>query len=238
MRRGAIAKRLVGIVLLLAMPALGGCTAALINHAKKEEVRGAAILDVNAAWRVPGGDMVICATGWPAERSRGTKPVAFHLSVPLALFEAPGPSHPLLFTSETRIARYTIAPDRLGSGCPDRPEDARDIAIVTVSSDYFSSIPAEQASADQLRQFVDEADPRPALHVFAGRPGDAVASMLIYRHDAAVFDGSTLVKLTPAEQTVKPNEAAYLAVPIAFAADVVALVAVVVVFALAAVAAA
>jgi len=217
----------------LCLPALPGCTKAVIDYAGRVEIRANRVADITQAWRVANGDMVICVEGWPAARPRYNAPVAFHISVPLALFEAPGEPSPLLVERDSRIRTLVVPEARTGGGCPERPEGATGIRTVIVAADYFASVLPRQASDEQIERF---ADPTVADVVLFGfeAPSKLPDVALLYRNDDPVFEGSRLVWIDPGNAPAKPYEAAYLALPLAFATDVVMVAAVIVVFAVAA----
>jgi len=218
------------IICALCMP---GCTGAVVEYAGKEEVRDNRVVEITRAWRAGETGMVICVRGWPAERARTAPAVEYHMTVPLALFEDPEQPSPLLVQEEGRRIRTIVVPaDRAGAGCPERPESASDIRTVTVETDYFASVSPREASDDQIERF---ADPTAADIVLFGfeAPSEPPAVALLYRHDMPVFDGYRLVWIDPGNKPVKPNEAAYLALPVAFAIDVAIVVGTIIVFAVA-----
>jgi len=229
------ARLLAAILCALSVP---GCTKAVIDYAGKEEVRDNRVAEITRAWRHSDTGLVICVKGWPAERTRDASPVEFHMSVPLALFEDPERPPPLLTQDDGRRIRTIAIPEaRTGAGCPARPEGAADIRTVMVGADYFASVSPREASDDQIEQF---ADPTAAEVTLFGleAPSEPPDVALLYRHDAPVFEGVRLVWIDPGGKPVKPNKAAYAALPLAFATDVTIVVGTIVVFALAVVVAA
>lgn len=227
------ARLLTAILCMLSVP---GCTKAVVDYAGKVEIRDNRVAEIMQAWRAGDGTMVICVRGWPAERARDASPEEFHISVPLALFEDPEQPSPLLMENDgRRIGTIVVPKARSGAGCAERPEGASDIRTVIVEADYFASISPREASDDQIERFADPYAADIALFGFEA-PSEAPDIALLYRHDEPVFDGARLVWIDPGEKPVKPNENAYLAVPFAFAADVVAVLGIIVIFALAAVA--
>ena len=214
-----------------------GCTQAVVDYAGKSEIRESIITEIESAWRAEDGDMVLCLRGWPAERSRSVPPVRFHLSVPLGLFEDPDQPSPLLIGDEdSRIRTMVIPQARIATGCPKRPAGASDIRTIVVAADYFASVSPRMASDPQIERFADPDAADVALFGFEA-PSDPPALALLYRDDDVVFGGSRLVWIDLGEKAVKPNEAAYLALPVAFAADVGMVLAFIAVLALSAAAA-
>ena len=227
-------KALTAFLCLLSTP---GCTRAVLDHAGKVEIRENRVMEITRAWRGEDREMVICVRGWPVERARDASPVEFHMTVPLALFESPERRSPLLAQDGRRIGTIVIPSERTANGCPEKADGASDVATDMVDADYFASVSPREASDEQIEQF---ADPNAAGIVLFGfeAPAEPPTAALLYRHDKQVFDGSRLVWIDPGGKPVKPNQAAYLALPLAVVTDVVLVAGVIVIFALAAVAAA
>lgn len=221
------------VTAFLCLPGLPGCTKAVIDYAGKVEIRDNRVARITHAWRAGDGDMVICVEGWPAERARDSAPLAFHMLVPLALFEdAVGPS-PLLVESSRRIRTIVVPAARTGTGCPETPVDAHEIRTIIVEADYFASVSPRAASDEQIERFADPHAADIALFGFEA-PSQPPDVALLYRHDEQVFERSRLVWIDPGNKPVKPYEFAYLALPLAFATDVLLVAGIVVVFAVAA----
>lgn len=223
---------LLAFLCLLSMP---GCTKVVLDYAGKVEIRDNRVAEITQAWRGEDQEMTICVRGWPAERARDTSPVEFSMTVPLALFGDSGRPSPLLVDGGHRIKMIVIPTERIAEGCPEKPDGATDVITNTVSADYFASVSPRQASDDQIEQFVNPNTAEVGLFAFEAQ-SEPPSVALVYRHDEPVFDGSRLVWINPGDKSVKPNEPAYLALPLAFATDVVLVVGVIVIFALAAVA--
>ena len=225
------AQLLTAFLCVLATP---GCTKAVVEYAGEVEVRENRVAAIGRAWRAGDAAMVICATGWPAARSRTTPPVEFHVSVPLALFENRDQPAPLLLQDHGRRIRTIVVPaTRIGAGCPKNTEGASDIRTIAVEADYFASVSPRQAADEQIERFADPHATNVALFGFE-TPSQPPDVALLYRHDDPVFEGSRLVWIDPGNASFKPHEIAYLAVPLAFAADVVMVVGIIFVFAVAA----
>jgi hypothetical protein len=199
---------------------ISGCaTPALHKFASQEEVRDHRVAEVISASRGEDGAILICTTGWPAKRDRDTSPVAFSISFPLSLFESGSDAPPILHGDAESIASYRLVAERMGEPCPKDPADAGAIRIRRVDREYFGGDPVDMASRATIAPFLDEEDPEALLYVLGA--GDPTRSpLVVYQHTEPVFRGSRLVSITMPSETVKPNNAAYIAMPLALAADV------------------
>jgi hypothetical protein len=219
----------------VAMMASGCATKALHEFASKEELRDHRIAEVISASRGEDGTILMCTTGWPAMRSRDIAPVAFSISFPLSLFENASEAPPALDDEAESIASYRLAPERMGEACPKDPADADAIRVRRVDREYFGGGPADTASRATIAPFLDEDDPGALVYVLGA--GDNTRSpLVVYQHAGPIFRGSRLVAIEMPSETVKPNNAAYIAMPFALVADAALGVVFVAVFALAAVA--
>lgn len=212
------------LAILICFLVLPGCaTKKLMDYAGKTEIRDNRVGGITAAWLGGDGKLVICAQGWPAERSRTSSATTFHMTVPLDLFDKPGEATPLLRNEDRRIKTYVLPEDSVAKGCPEKPEGARDIKTESVGADYFTGVAPRDASDDQIEKFVDPNESGDALYGF-GLDTKPPTLALMYRHEKPVFGGSRLVWLDPGERDVSPNEAAYVAVPLAVAVDTAGIV--------------
>ena len=214
----------------------GGCTAALYEHANKEETRDNLVSSVTAAHIGETGEITICAVGFQAERSREAPPESFGLVVPVQLFESGGESAPVLTGPENEIRIYRLTAERIAEDCPDDVENMVTLPLRQFSPEYLSSVSRSEITYEMLEPFIDETQEGAMLYVFQFAGPDQ-AAVLVYRHDTPVFDGSRLVRIELPSETVKPNSAAVIALPLAVAADAAAIVVIVLGLTLGAVAA-
>ncbi len=214
--------------LILAAVAASGCVSkALLEFADKIEVRDNIVTGVTVARRDEAGDIFVCATGLPAERDRTRSPVEYGVKFPLSLFDDGEAGTPLLAGSGADIRRYTLTPEDIADDCPTEIGDPATLPVTLVEPKYLSSVALNTVSDEALRSFIDEAREGAALYVFQSTdPGES--ALLVYQHDSAVFEGNRLVGIELPAEPVKPNENAVIALPLAFAADVVIVAAVVV----------
>lgn len=198
---------------------MSGCaTSALVKYASKEELRDHRIAEVISASLGADGAILMCVTGWPAKRARDTAPVAFAISFPLSLFEGATEAPPVLPGGDTSIASYRLAPKRMGAACARDPAAADAIPVRRVDREYYGGDPAAMASLAMIAPLLDEDDPGAMVYVLGA--GDHTRSpLVVYRHSEPIFRGSRLVAVTMPSETVKPNQAAYIAMPLALTTD-------------------
>ena len=196
-----------------------GCATVMLNkYASRVEVRDHRIAEVISASLGEDGVILMCVTGWPAKRDRGKRPVAFAISFPLSLFESESEVPPVLSGRDESIASYRLAPGRMGEACPKDPADADAIRVRRVDQEYFGDDPPDAVSVAMIRPLLDEDDPGAMVYVLGA--GDHTRSpLVVYRHTEPIFRGSRLVAITMPSETVKPNQAAYIAMPLALTAD-------------------
>lgn len=225
----------MALVCGVAMMTSGCATPALIEYASKEEVRDHRIAEVISASRREGGVVMLCATGWPAKRDRDTPPVAFSISFPVSLFESANDAPPILRGGEESIASYRLVPERMGETCPKDMADTDTIQIRRVDREHFGGDPSDMGSIAVIEPFLDEYNPGALVYVL-GAGDHARSPLVIYQHTEPIFRGSRLVSVAMPSETVKPNHAAYIAMPFALVVDVALGVVFVVAMALGAVA--
>ena len=199
---------------------ISGCaTPALHEFASKAEVRDHRIAEVISASRADGGVIMMCTTGWPAKHDRDKPPVAFSISFPVSLFESESEAPPILYGGAESIASYRLLTERMGKACPKDLADADAIRIRRIDREYFSGDPPDMASLATIAPFLDEVDPGALVYVLGA--GDHTRSpLVVYQHTGPIFHGSRLVAIAMPSETVKPNHAAYVAMPFALVADV------------------
>lgn len=215
--------RLAGLLLLALM--LSGCatynTAQNIRPWGDDAVGMDSVSQVTAAWREVDGDLRLCVTGTPAERSDNMAMLfpgaAFSIVFPAGLYEAGAANAPKLYRTKAAEPEFNLTAEQIEGPCPEPPADWPAVPVRRVQPGDLGVDSFAFADDNALAALFAAAPAGPAVFEFVDSP----SSDLYYRATSPAFDGSAVVEIDLALREVEPRPAWILALPFALVFDVV-----------------
>ena len=213
--------------LVLTALAAGGCaTKALVENAGEEEFSDNVAAYATNAWRGGDGDLVVCVTGWTAERRREGEPEPFSFRVTLGPPDTAAPDPGLdepAAKDPWELVHYPVAQESIEDSCPDRPDNALEVPVERIATGQAGEWADAQQPPMGLPAPVDPDRAGPVLYSF-DHPGETGLAILVYRRETPLPEGPRLVRIGLPTETLYPNRMTILALPLALAVDVVGIV--------------
>lgn len=189
-------------------------------HPWGDETQGRdSISGVTAAWREADGDLRICVTGTPAERSENMAmlfPGAdFSVVFPAGSYESRAADAPKLYRTKAPEPEFNLTASHIEGPCPTPSPNSIPVSVRRAQPGDLGVESFVYADDTAMTALFAASPPGPTVFELAGD----LSSDLYYRADAAIFDGSRIVEIALALRDVEPRPAWILALPFALAFD-------------------